>query len=469
MSQRVSVGDRSSMLVARAIDNQEVEKLTLDMQNACESILGSRNVAQYIPEIQLLGTLLYYSFSLKTRCSTPGQDYTNMMMVTRGKERTIGDASGPFGQVKIQTYRKAQGSLRTKLTLFAALLPYLYLRLPSIVKFIKDEINKIYSDNDNGITLAQAIANDMGNNNDNNNNNSNMNREQSQEVEVIDNEEDESSSSACGWSGYIGRILDLTFTNMGVTESTTARLRSLCQFIEVFHQFVFHNTGIFLNSIGLGLAVVAMSPHRWVHRLRDSLDGGRFLEIPYRLSNIEMLVRSDRHGGFLGSAGIPQRALGWMLGMRLGIQGTAAIIQSLFAARIAFIERKERMEREREREREESYTSTYYSSFSRGTVNHNQSNNNSNYSNSNSNNVEEKNDNVNDNDRKRKCALCLGTLNNPATTPCGHIYCWNCIISWTQRRESNSASTVGRPNAKFCPVCRSEIQAQKIRALYCYS
>ena len=140
MSQRVSVGDRSSMLVARAIDNQEVEKLTLDVQNACESILGSRNVAQYIPEIQLLGTLLYYSFSLKTRCSTPGQDYTNMMMVTRGKERTIGDASGPFGQVKIQTYRKAQGSLRTKLTLFAALLPYLYLRLPSIVKFIKDEI-----------------------------------------------------------------------------------------------------------------------------------------------------------------------------------------------------------------------------------------------------------------------------------------------------------------------------------------
>ena len=458
MSQRVSVGDRSSMLVARAIDNQEVEKLTLDVQNTCESILGSRNVAQYIPEIQLIGTLLYYSFSLRSRCSTPGQDYTNMMMVTRGAERTIGDANGPFGQVKIQTYRKAKGSIRTKLTLFAALLPYIYLRLPSIIKLIKDEISKIYDDNDNGITLAQAIANDIGTNDDNANTNNNSDLQQNVVNEEINLSSSSSSSSSSdgGWMSYFGRTIDLTFTNMGVTESMTARLRSLCQYVEVFHEFLFHNTGIFLNSIGLGWAAVAASPYRWVHQLRDILDGGRFLEIPYRLSNVEMLVRSDSDGSFLGSAGIPQRALGWMLGMRLGIQGVAALIQTLLAARVALIERNERNGREQERQQEENHTSTYYSSYSRGTIR--QINNH----------VDEENDNGND--RKRKCALCLDTLNNPATTSCGHIYCWNCIISWTQRVESNSNSDSGRRNnAKLCPVCRSEIHPQQIRALYCYS
>eukprot|EP01025_Chloroclados_australasicus_P016000 TRINITY_DN17819_c0_g1_i1.p1 TRINITY_DN17819_c0_g1~~TRINITY_DN17819_c0_g1_i1.p1 ORF type:complete len:287 (+),score=23.10 TRINITY_DN17819_c0_g1_i1:280-1140(+) len=51
------------------------------------------------------------------------------------------------------------------------------------------------------------------------------------------------------------------------------------------------------------------------------------------------------------------------------------------------------------------------------------------------------------------CPLCLQTTNVASSTPCGHIFCWECIMEWCNNRQE-------------CPVCRVEVAKNQIVPLY---
>ena len=50
----------------------------------------------------------------------------------------------------------------------------------------------------------------------------------------------------------------------------------------------------------------------------------------------------------------------------------------------------------------------------------------------------------------RPCSICMNFKKFPSATPCGHVFCWDCIINWTMNVR------------KECPLCRRPCREQDV-------
>ncbi|KAM1106181.1 hypothetical protein ACFX13_003124 [Malus domestica] len=51
-----------------------------------------------------------------------------------------------------------------------------------------------------------------------------------------------------------------------------------------------------------------------------------------------------------------------------------------------------------------------------------------------------------------ECNICLALAEDPVITPCGHLYCWSCLMKWLFKSHSNNE----------CPICRTGVEFSQL-------
>ncbi|KAE8696618.1 hypothetical protein F3Y22_tig00110654pilonHSYRG00027 [Hibiscus syriacus] len=57
------------------------------------------------------------------------------------------------------------------------------------------------------------------------------------------------------------------------------------------------------------------------------------------------------------------------------------------------------------------------------------------------------------------CNICLGSVQDPVVTLCGHLYCWPCIYKWLHFENQDQGQ-------QECPVCKAEVSDAALIPLY---
>jgi len=52
-----------------------------------------------------------------------------------------------------------------------------------------------------------------------------------------------------------------------------------------------------------------------------------------------------------------------------------------------------------------------------------------------------------------ECKICMDVAKSPVVTQCGHLYCWECILRWSEHKKSESIE---------CPVCNYVLNVNKL-------
>merc|ERR1711920_1153754 len=58
-------------------------------------------------------------------------------------------------------------------------------------------------------------------------------------------------------------------------------------------------------------------------------------------------------------------------------------------------------------------------------------------------------------ERLPTCRVCMCPAECATATPCGHLYCWDCIATWCSGKAS-------------CPLCRTSVLPQELLPLCHY-
>lgn len=56
-----------------------------------------------------------------------------------------------------------------------------------------------------------------------------------------------------------------------------------------------------------------------------------------------------------------------------------------------------------------------------------------------------------------ECKICMNVAKKPIVTKCGHLYCWDCIQTWSETKQSKTIE---------CPVCHYIFDIDKVIPLY---